>query len=113
MTILEAIQRSTVFLEKKGVTSARLHVELLLAHILKMPRMNLYLKFERVLTDAETDALRTLVQRRGRREPLQHITGSTSFCGLEIAVNPSVLIPRPETEQLAERALEVSGRASV
>jgi release factor glutamine methyltransferase len=50
----------------------------------------------------ETDALRELVKRRGRREPLQHITGSISFCGFEIAVNRNVLVPRPETELLAE-----------
>jgi len=54
------------------------------------------------LAPAETDALRELVKRRGLREPLQHITGSTSFCGLEIAVNRHALIPRPETELLAE-----------
>jgi len=64
--------------------------------------MKLYLNFERVLTPAETDALREFVKRRGQREPLQHITGSTSFCGLEIAVNRHALVPRPETELLAE-----------
>jgi release factor glutamine methyltransferase len=69
-----------------------------------MPRMQLYLSFERALTGAELDALRALVQRRGQREPLQYIVGSTSFCGLEIALNRDVLIPRPETELLAERA---------
>jgi release factor glutamine methyltransferase len=63
----------------------------------------LYLNFERVLTLAEQDILRQLVMRRGEREPLQHIIGSTSFCGLEIAVNRHVLVPRPETELLAER----------
>jgi len=102
VTVLEAIQKSADFLGKKGVESPRLQTELLLAHLLKMPRMKLYLNFERALTPAETDALRELVKRRGRREPLQHITGSTSFCGLEIAVNLHVLIPRPETEILAE-----------
>jgi release factor glutamine methyltransferase len=75
---------------------------LLLAHLLKLPRMKLYLNFERVLTTAETDALREFVKRRAAREPLQHIVGSTSFCGYEIAVNRHVLVPRPETELLAE-----------
>ena len=102
MTVLEAIQKSTDFLAKKGVESPRLQTELLLAHLLKLPRMKLYLNFERVLTPAETDALREFVKRRGQREPLQHITGSTSFCGLEIAVNRHALVPRPETELLAE-----------
>ncbi len=102
MTVLEAIQKSTEFLAKKGVDSPRLQTELLLAHLLKLPRMKLYLNFERVLTPAETDTLREFVKRRGQREPLQHITGSTSFCGLEIAVNRHALVPRPETELLAE-----------
>ena len=102
MTVLEAIQKSADFLGKKGVESPRLHTELLLAHLLKMPRMKLYLNFDRVLTTPETDALRELVKRRGLREPLQHITGSTSFCGHEIAVSRHALVPRPETELLAE-----------
>ena len=102
VTVLEAIQKSTDFLGKKNVGSPRLQTELLLAHLLQMPRMKLYLNFDRGLTTAETDALRGLVKRRGQREPLQHITGSTSFCGFEIAVNRHVLIPRPETELLAE-----------
>ena len=102
MTVLEAIQKSAEFLGKKGVESPRLQTELFLAHLLKLPRMKLYLNFERALSPAETDALRELVKRRGRREPLQHIVGSTSFCGFEIAVNRQALVPRPETELLAE-----------
>ena len=102
MTVLEAIQKSAEFLGKRGVESPRLQTELLLAHVLKMPRMKLYLNFDRVLTVPETDALRDLIKRRGLREPLQHITGSTSFCGYEMTVNRHVLVPRPETELLAE-----------
>ncbi len=102
VTVLEAIQKSTEFLAKKNVDSPRLQTELLLAHVLKMPRMKLYLNFDRALTTPETDALRELVKRRGGREPLQHIVGSTSFCGYEIAVNRQALVPRPETELLAE-----------
>ena len=102
MTVLEAIQKSTEFLGKKNVESPRLQTELLLAHLLKMPRMKLYLNFDRVLLPAEIDSLRELIKRRGQREPLQHIVGSTSFCGHEIAVSRHALIPRPETELLAE-----------
>ncbi len=102
MTVLEAIQKSADFLAKRRVESPRLQAELLLAHILKVPRMTLYLKFDRSLGPAETDALREVVRRRGMREPLQHITGSTSFWGHEIRVNRHVLVPRPETELLAE-----------
>lgn len=110
MTILEVIQRSSDFLEKKGVATPRLHVELLLAHVLKMPRLNLYLNFERVLSAAEVKTLRELVRRRGQREPLQYIVGTTSFCGLELAVSRHVLVPRPETELLAERAWNFLGQ---
>lgn len=102
MTVLEVIQRSAEFLTKKGVESPRLQVELLLAHVLRLPRMGLYLNFDRALTPKELDDLRELVRRRGLREPLQQITGSTSFCGLELTVNAHVLVPRPETELLAE-----------
>ncbi len=103
MTVLEVIQRSAEFLAKKEVESPRLQVELLLAHILGMPRMKLYLNFERQLTENELEKLRGFVKRRGIREPLQHIVGTANFCGLEFLVNRHVLIPRPETEILAER----------
>ncbi|MSU57905.1 MAG: peptide chain release factor N(5)-glutamine methyltransferase [Pedosphaera sp.] len=72
--------------------------------------MKLYLNFERLLNDTEADATRELVKRRGQREPLQHITGATSFCGFEIAVNRHVLVPRPETELLAEAGWEFLGK---
>ncbi len=102
MNVLEVIQRSTEFLGRKGADSPRLQAELLLAHVLGLPRMQLYLNFERVLTGPELEACRGLVKRRGQREPLQQILGSTSFCGIEIAVTREVLVPRPETEILAE-----------
>jgi len=102
MTILEAIQKSTDFLAKKGVESPRLQSELLLAHVLKTQRLKLYLDFAKALAEAETEQLRDCVKRRAAREPLQHIVGTTSFCGLEMAAGPGALIPRPETEQLAE-----------
>lgn len=104
VTVLEVIQRSTEFLARKGVESPRLQVELLLAQVLAMPRLQLYLNFERRLNPGEIDALRGLVKRRGQREPLQYLTGQAAFCGFEFAVTPAVLIPRPETEGLAERA---------
>jgi len=106
MTVLEVIQRSGEFLARKGLDSPRLQAELLLAHVLQLPRMKLYLDFERKLAEPELNALRELVRRRGEREPLQHLVGSTSFCGYDISVNRDVLIPRPETELLAERAVK-------
>lgn len=112
MTVLEIIQRSAEFLTRKSVESPRLQVELMLAHLLKMPRMKLYLNFDRVVTAAEQDVLREWVKRRGEREPLQHIVGVAPFCGLEFTVNREVLVPRPETELLVEEALKLLGARS-
>ena len=102
MTVLETIQKSTDFLAKRSIESPRLQAELLLAHLLKMPRMKLYLNFDRALSTAETDSFREYIKRRGQREPLQHNTGSISFCGFEMIVNRHALVPRAETELLAE-----------
>jgi release factor glutamine methyltransferase len=104
MTVLESINKGTEFLTRKGIESPRLQSELILAHILSLPRLRLYLEFERQLTEAQSNELRELLVRRGNHEPLQHIVGSTSFCGLPMVVSPAVLIPRPETEVLAEQA---------
>ncbi len=104
VTVLETIQRGTEYLEKKGIEAPRLQSELLLAHVLGMPRLRLYLEFDRVVTEDQTNQARSAILRRSKHEPLQHIVGSVSFCGLELKVTSSVLIPRPETEQLAEMA---------
>jgi release factor glutamine methyltransferase len=109
VTVLDIIQRSTGFLQEKGVESPRLQIELMLAHVLALPRLKLYLNFERVLTTEELNRVREMVKRRGVREPLQHILGSTSFCGLEMKCSSAALIPRPETELLAERAWQFVG----
>lgn len=106
MTVLEAIQKTAEFFERKGIESARLQAELLLAHVLQLPRMKLYLNFDRGLAPVEVDAFRELVRRRGLREPLQHLVGSVSFCGLELTVSNAALIPRPETELLAQLGVE-------
>ena len=104
MTVLEVIQRSTEFLQQKGVESSRLQIELMLAHALNLPRLKLYLNFDRVLTETELNGIREMVKRRAAREPLQYILGNASFCGLEIKCSRAALVPRPETELLAERA---------
>src|SRR5688500_3747991 len=104
MTVLEAINKGTEFLARKGIESPRLQSELLLAHIFNLPRLRLYLDFDRQVADTQANLFRDLLVRRGDHQPLQHIIGSTSFCGLPIVVTPAVLIPRPETETLAEHA---------
>jgi release factor glutamine methyltransferase len=104
MTVLEVIQHSTEFLTRKGVQSARLHSELILAHVLNRQRMQLYLDFQEAVPEAELSRCRELVRRRGTREPLQHILGTVSFAGLQLHCGPQALVPRPETELLAEHA---------
>ena len=110
MTVLEILNRTKTFFEKKGVPDARLDAEYIISHGLGMKsRMDIYLNFEKPLTAAELDLLRPLVARRANREPLQHIIGDTSFRGHIIKCDTRALVPRPETEELvdmAKKALE-------
>lgn len=104
-TVLEILNKTTAFFQKKGVPDPRLDAQYILAHGLGMKnRMDLYLNFEKPLTTAELDVLRPLVARRANREPLQHIVGDTSFRGFHIKCDPRALIPRPETEELVDLA---------
>ena len=102
LTVLEAIKLSTEYLEKKGIESPRTNAELLLAGILNCKRLDLYLSYDRPLDEDEKQNYRTFISKRGNFEPLQYILGQTEFFGLNFIVNPSVLIPRPETEILVE-----------
>ena len=101
-TLLEIIRKTTEFLRTKGVENPRLDAELLVAHGLQLHRMDLYLQFERGLTEAELALIRPLVKRRGQREPLAHILGETDFFELKLKTDRRALIPRPETEELLE-----------
>ena len=105
MTVLEILNRTKGFFEKKGIPDARLDAEYIISHGLGMKnRMDLYLNFEKPLTAAELDTLRPLVARRANREPLQHIIGDTSFRGHIIKCDTRALVPRPETEELVDMA---------
>jgi len=107
MTVLEILNRTKTFFEKKGVPDARLDAEYIISHGLGMKsRMDIYLNFEKPLTDAELDVLRQMVARRANREPLQHIIGDTSFRGFIIKCDKRALVPRPETEMLVDMAKE-------
>ncbi len=100
--VLEIIQKSTEFFAGKGIESPRLNAEHLVGHALGLKRMQLYLQFERGLTEPELEKIRPLVRRRAQREPLQHILGETEFFGLRLKTDRRALIPRPETEGLVE-----------
>jgi len=96
---------SADYLKTKGVESARLDAEYLLAHVLGVGRLEMYLQHERPLTSRELDSFRPLLKRRANREPLQYVLGRQAFRTLDLEVGPGVLIPRPETEQLVEAVL--------
>lgn len=102
ITVLESINLSAQYLSQKGIESPRTNAELLLADILNCKRLDLYISFERPLSEDEVQKYREHIKRRSRFEPLQYIIGKVEFYGLELKVSPSVLIPRPETELLVE-----------
>lgn len=106
-SVLEIIQKSAEFLSARGVESPRLNAELLIGHALELKRMQLYLQFERILTEPELGKIRPLVKRRSQREPLQYIIGTVEFSGLKLKVDRRALIPRPETERLIEIIVEL------
>ena len=106
MTLAEALGNAERRLTAADVESAGVEARALLSHLLSLSRTELLLGGSRVLTPEEEAAFEGLLERRERREPLQHILGVAPFYGLELTVTPAVLIPRPETERLVELSLE-------
>jgi release factor glutamine methyltransferase len=109
MNSLEKVRRSKEFLESRGIEDADREAELIVAHCLGTERLILY-KDNPPVPDAVLQEIDEFVKRRSGREPLQYILGYTEFHGIKIKVGPGVLIPRPETELLAEEAIKTMKR---
>jgi release factor glutamine methyltransferase len=106
-TIRRLLEWTTPFLTRKGVDSPRLSAELLLSHVLSVPRIKLYTDYERAVGEKELTAFRELVKRAAEHEPIAYLTGRAHFFNLEFEVNRDVLIPRPDTETLVENVLQL------
>jgi release factor glutamine methyltransferase len=104
-TVIRTVTWSREYLQNKEVSEPRLSAELLLASVLDLDRLELFLQFDRPLNPSELGAFKGLLLRRAQHEPVAYLLGRKEFWSLSFAVNPSVLIPRPETELLVEEAL--------
>ncbi len=106
--IIELINWSANYLKEKGVGNPRTSAEILLGFVLNLKRIDLYLNYNRILKEDELTNFREVIKRRAKKEPIQYITGSTEFISLPFNVNPTVFIPRPETEILVENIINIS-----
>lgn len=111
-TVMSVLRGAEGWLQKRNVEAPKRSAELLLGKVLRLGRLELYLEHDRPLDEQERNAMRALMVRRGDGEPVAHLLGSWSFRGHELEVGPSVLIPRPETEELVDIAIEKLGGAA-
>jgi release factor glutamine methyltransferase len=105
-TVSEILDKTTRHLKRKGIPEPRIDAEVLLAHVLKIERLEIYLNLDCQLTDKDLSTYDKLIERRVRREPVAFIIGHKEFMGLKFFLNKDVLIPRPETEILVEKVIE-------
>ena len=110
-TVQRLLEWTSGFFTRKEVDSPRLAAELLLAHVLGVPRIKLYTDYERALPEKDLTAYRALVARAGEHEPIAYLTGKAHFFNLEFEVTRDVLIPRPDTETLVENVLQFARTA--
>jgi release factor glutamine methyltransferase len=106
-TVGRLLTWTTEWLAGRGSDSPRLDAEVLLAFVRGCPRIALYTAFDVAVNEEERARFRSLVKRRGEGEPVAYLVGSREFFSLSFAVNPAVLVPRPETEQVVIRVLDL------
>jgi release factor glutamine methyltransferase len=112
LTVLEVLKLASDHFQKRGSDSARLDAEVLLAHALGLRRLDLYLKFDRPVSEPELTRYRDLVAKRAKGEPVAYLVGHKEFMGLDFVVTPAVLVPNPDTEVLVQRAVELAREAA-
>lgn len=105
-TIQKLLSWITGYFTEKSIDSPRLSAELILCHVLKMQRIELYMHFEKRIEQSDLALLRSYVKRASDHEPIAYLVGLTEFYSMEIKVSPDTLIPRPETELLVQRAID-------
>ena len=110
--LLNILNLAASHLEDRAFENARLNAELMLCSVLRLKRIELYLQYDRVLSEEQVIAYREMMRQRLRHTPLQYVTGETEFMSLPFWVDQSVFIPRPETEQLVEALIRELGDAS-
>jgi release factor glutamine methyltransferase len=109
-TVMDVLRWTTSRFEERGLPTPRLDAEILVAHALALPRVQLYVQFDRPLLPPELGAIRELVKRRQGGESVAYAIGKKEFYGLDFAVDARVLVPRPDTETLVDEALDRVGR---
>ena len=109
-TVLEVIDGGTGYLEKKGVSEARLNMQRIVSHFLGFTRVQLYLEFDRPLTEEQLEPIRDALKKRGQNIPLQHVIGEVEFMRRDFKCDARALIPRPETEELVSLILKEKGK---
>jgi len=112
-TISDILPLSKKYLEQHQISTARRDAEEIIAHVLKVKRIDLYMRFDAPLQEDELIKIRHLLKKRAKKEPLEYVLGSLSFFGCEIEVNSAVLIPRVETEILLAKACEKIGKSEL
>ena len=105
-TVLEVIRWTVARFTERGLATPRLDAEILVAHALALPRVQLYVQFDRPLTATELGDIRALIKRRQAGESVAYLVGKKEFWGIDFAVDARVLVPRPDTETLIEEARE-------